>query len=531
MEVMQHAGSIESMENKQISGYYQLLQDDNEGKVTIEALWDFMAQNGIQKNDPRLDKVKDELAKVQSEKGKSANKLLSPALFEELVRNNRILRKCCNRNFVIPEFTDFTKELTEIFTKVKANTEGQVAQYIPQLARVNPEQFAMSICTVDGQQFSIGDSGKAFCLQSSCKPINYCLAIEEHGEKLVHQHVGREPSGHSFNELSLNKNHLPHNPMINAGAIMCLSLVENQKKLYHRFEKVSNTWSALCGNRTIGFNNSVYQSERLTADRNFALAYFMREHQAFPANTDLAETLEFYFQACSIESCTADTAIAAATLANAGINPLTGNCVFGETTVQHCLSLMLSCGMYDFSGEFAFKVGLPAKSGVSGVILLVIPNVAGISIWSPRLDELGNSVRGIEFCQDLVDRFNFHNYDSLRKSTSKKNPRLRRQEGNVNKVVSLIWAASNGDLEELNRLAAEGVNLGIADYDGRTALHLAAAEKQKEALEFLISQGVDLEPKDRWGGTPLSEAERVGHKKVAKLLKAAISAKAKEQKA
>ncbi|MEM6725873.1 MAG: glutaminase, partial [Bacteroidota bacterium] len=168
---------------------------------------------------------------------------------------------------------------------------------------------------------------------------------------------------------------------------------------------------------------------------------------------------------------------------------------------------------------------------VSGVILLVIPNVAGISIWSPRLDELGNSVRGIEFCQELVDRFNFHNYDSLRKSSAKKNPRLRKQEGKVNKVVSLIWAASNGDMEELNRLAAEKVNLGIADYDGRTALHLAAAENQKEALAFLIDQGVDLQPKDRWGGTPLSEAERVGHKKIAKLLKAAISKHSKNGKA
>jgi glutaminase len=303
---------------------------------------------------------------------------------------------------------------------------------------------------------------------------------------------------------------------------MSCSLIDRENNSADRFDKVSKTWDALCGGKAVNFNNSVYLSERQTADRNFALAYFMREKNAFPEKTNLTETLEFYFQCCSIESTTYDLSLAAATLANAGTNPMTGDVIFKSSTVQNCLSLMLSCGMYDFSGEFAFKIGLPAKSGVSGALMLVIPNVMGISIWSPRLDELGNTVRGVEFCERLVERFSFHQYDSLTGHSNKLNPRRKENEFMASKVMELIRSASHGDLDEILRLEAEGVSANSADYDGRTPLHLAACEGQIDIVRHLISKHVQLSPKDRWGNAPLDDAIKFENKEIITLLKEAI---------
>ena len=189
-----------------------------------------------------------------------------------------------------------------MYARVRADNGGAVADYIPQLKRVDPEKFGIAVCTVDGQRFSTGDTSDLFCVQSVCKPINYSLALEEHGVAAVHRHVGREPSGRGFNELSLTDDGLPHNPMINSGAIMSCSLLRSRDELADRFDHVAATWRRLSGSARVGFNNSVYLSERRTADRNFALGYFMREQGAFPDGTDLVETLEFYFQCCSSSS-------------------------------------------------------------------------------------------------------------------------------------------------------------------------------------------------------------------------------------
>jgi glutaminase len=205
-----------------------------------------------------------------------------------------------------------------------------------------------------------------------------------------------------------------------------------------------------------------------------------------------------------------------ATLANGGVCPVTGNRVFAEETVKNCLSMMSSCGMYDYSGEFAFTVGIPAKSSVSGVILAVIPNVMGIAVWSPRLDACGNSVRGVAFLRELVDRFSFHNYDSLIAS-KKEDPRRLQTSHGSNFTYRAIQAASVGDIAELRRLVAHGHDLNSADYDGRTPLHLACAEVQPETVHYLLDQGVATSPKDRWGTTPLADARKNKRKEIVSL--------------
>lgn len=500
---------------------FRSLGRDANGFISREDLFARLQECGVLADDPRIGET------VRILNSLDAAHKITYDQFKEIARqNSSLIKKAIQGDLAIPDFQELISDFTEMVEGAKRDTSGKVAGYIPQLGRINPEQFAVAVCTVDGQRFSLGDAKVHFCLQSVCKPMNYCLALEEHGETVVHQHVGREPSGRGFNELTLNKDGLPHNPLINSGAIMACSLIKPQMDPADRFDHVLETWSRLTGGNRVNFNNPVYLSERQTADRNFALGYFMREKRAFPEGTDLVQTLEFYFQCCSIEASAENLAVAAASLANAGICPTTGERVFGSRTVQNCLSLMSSCGMYDFSGEFAFAIGLPAKSGVSGALMLVVPNVMGIAVWSPRLDALGNSVRGIDFCKRLVSRYNFHNYDILTHGqNNKRDPRLKKNQSRIEGVVNLCWAASQGDLSEVQKLAASGVDLGEKDYDGRTALHLAASEGHAHVVKYLIAKAVNLTPIDRWGGTPLIDAQRNNHDSVARILEEAISSR------
>ncbi|VDP11094.1 unnamed protein product [Soboliphyme baturini] len=354
----------------------------------------------------------------------------------------------------------------------------QVADYIPQLARCDPKKWGVAICTIDGQRAVWGDYNTHWSLQSISKAFTYGIALDILGDKTVHSFVGQEPSGRLFNDISLNSNNQPHNPMINAGSIVVLSLLKPDLYLSDRFEFIMDMFRKISGSGTIGFSNSTYLSERATADRNFALAYFMREHKCFPKNVNLNELLDFYFQVCSIETTCESAAVMAATLANGGVCPVTGEVTLKNQSVRDVLSLMYSCGMYDYSGQFAFRVGLPAKSAVSGGMILVIPNVMGIAMYSPPLDHTGNTVRGVNF----------------------------------SKVISPFFL--------------QGVKMNIRNYDDRTPLHVAASEGKAEVVEFLIKYcKVELEPRDRWKHTPLDNARQFDHEACVKLLEISLEEK------
>jgi glutaminase len=492
---------------------------DADGRIAAAELASRLRESGISERDPRVAEVWAALRRGAEIEGQPGIDL------ERFIRlcktGGGVVVKSIRGDFVIPDFAALQREISGIYESLRQVDGGHVADYIPQLGRVDPENFGIALCTIDGQRFAVGDADTMFCVQSVCKPINYCLTLEEHGADIVHRHVGREPSGRGFNELTLNSDGLPHNPMINSGAIMSCSLIRPKRDTADRFDYVAETWRRLAGGGTVGFNNAVYLSERRTADRNFALGYFMREHGSFPEGTDLLETLEFYFQCCSIEVDTRSLSVVAASLANGGVNPLTGDRVFSADTVRKCLSLMSSCGMYDYSGEFAFTIGLPAKSGVSGGLMIVVPGVMGICVWSPRLDALGNSVRGVAFCKELVDRFNFHVYDSFvaGEVSGKRDPRRGKNEEEITSTMRLLWSASQGDLDDVRIALATGKDPNSTDYDKRTALHLAASEGHLEVVQYLLDQGANPEIKDRWGGTAHSDAQRGGHDRVVKLLK------------
>lgn len=530
---------------------FRSLEDSgNAGKVSSLRFLDALQAAGLGPDDPRL---ADTMAKLASIGGLRKEKLMDEQTFFEVTRQNSVLiNKALQGKLIVPQFQQFTDELRTLYNQVKDNQGGANASYIPELARVNPKHFAVSVCTIDGQRWSYGGALKSdqkmFCVQSCSKPISYLMALSERGHELVHNHVGQEPSGVAFNNLCLKPLHgpqpgpnsthdegearsIPHNPMINAGAIMSCSLIKPGEPMSRRFGHVMETWTRLCGNTKIGFANSVYLSEKDTADRNWCLGYMMQEYHSFPGGTNLRGTLEFYFQTCSIDVTCEQMAILAASLANGGTCPTTGDKVFDPSHVRNCLSLMLSCGMYDYSGEWAFSVGLPAKSGVAGCVFLVVPNKMGIAVWSPRLDENGNSVRGIDFAKALVQKYNFHQYDNLRGvlsgSERKKDPTLRRNEASQNDIIALLFAAAEGDVKEVQQLQARGVDLFAADYDARTALHLAASEGHANMVRFLVTHAKSLDPtdrdkvisaRDRWCRTPLDDAYSGDYKECIKVL-------------
>ncbi|XP_055785441.1 glutaminase kidney isoform, mitochondrial-like isoform X1 [Salvelinus fontinalis] len=486
-------------------------------KIPAHKFTTALKATGLRTGDPRLKECMENL-KVIMKTTSDGN--LDRHLFKKCVQSNIVLlTQAFRKKFVIPDFVSFASEIDALYENAKNLGGGQVADYIPQLARFSPDLWAVSICTVDGQRHTAGDTKVPFCLQSCVKPLKYAIAVNDHGTEYVHRFIGKEPSGLRFNKLFLNEEDKPHNPMVNAGAIVCTSLLKQGASNAEKFDYVMNFMNKLAGNEYVGFSNATFQSERESGDRNFAIGYYLKEKKCFPEGTDMTSILDLYFQLCSIEVTCESASVMAATLANGGFCPITGERVLGPEAVRNTLSLMHSCGMYDFSGQFAFHVGLPAKSGVAGGILLVVPNVMGIMCWSPPLDKLGNSVRGIQFCTDLVSLCNFHNYDNLKHFVKKLDPRREGGDQRVKSVINLLFAAYTGDVSALRRFALSSMDMEQRDYDSRTALHVAAAEGHVEVVKFLLEAcRVNPVPKDRWGNTPMEEAVHFGHHDVVTML-------------
>uniref|UniRef100_A0A8C5U7K2 glutaminase n=1 Tax=Malurus cyaneus samueli TaxID=2593467 RepID=A0A8C5U7K2_9PASS len=488
-------------ENKIKQGLLPSLEDllfytiaEGQEKIPVHKFITALKSTGLRTSDPRLKECMDMLRLTLQTT--SDGVMLDKDLFKKCVQSNIVLlTQAFRRKFVIPDFMSFTSHIDELYESAKKQSGGKVADYIPQLAKFSPDLWGVSLCTVDGQRHSVGDTKVPFCLQSCVKPLKYAIAVNDLGTEYVHRYVGKEPSGLRFNKLFLNEDDRPHNPMVNAGAIVITSLI-----------KVMQFMNKMAGNEYVGFSNATFQSERESGDRNFAIGYYLKEKKCFPEGTDMVAILDFYFQLCSIEVTCESASVMAATLANGGFCPITGERVLSPEAVRNTLSLMHSCGMYDFSGQFAFHVGLPAKSGVAGGILLVVPNVMGLMCWSPPLDKMGNSVKGIHFCHDLVSLCNFHNYDNLRHFAKKLDPRREGGDQRVKSVINLLFAAYTGDVSALRRFALSGMDMEQRDYDSRTALHVAAAEGHVDVVKFLLEAcKVNPFPKDRWNNTPMDE--------------------------
>ena len=297
--------------------------------------------------------------------------------------------------------------LTETLESVASDTSGELANYIPELAAVDPDKLAASIAMVDGEQYAAGDSDVEFTIQSISKPFVYALALADRGYDDVLAKVGVEPSGEPFNELSLEDGSgKPLNPMINAGAITTHSLVGPPGATQgERMERVISGLSAFAGRR-LSVNERVYESELEHAHRNYAIAHMLRGHGILTGDPTVA--VQGYTRQCSLMVTVKDLALMAATLANYGVHPVTGEQVVPKDVVRQVLSVLFTCGMYNAAGDWATQVGVPAKSGVGGGIIGAVPGQLGVATFSPRLDGHGNSVRGVELFEQFSDDMGMH---------------------------------------------------------------------------------------------------------------------------
>ena len=298
--------------------------------------------------------------------------------------------------------------VNSVYEKYAGLDDGEVATYIPELSKANPDHFGISIVGADGVVSSAGDWEQEFTIQSICKPFAFLLALEEHGRDETLAHVGVEPSGDAFNSIELDPRTLrPYNPMINAGAIAIASLIKKNppeagvRAFVERMEKAAG--------RSLRIDEAVLASETFTGNRNRAIAYLMLNWGVIEGEVE--HILYQYFSQCSLLVNCHDLAMLGATLANMGTNPVTGQRVFDFQYVKDVLTVMFTCGLYDHAGDWAYRVGVPAKSGVSGGIVAVVNRQLGIAVYSPRLDAKGNSVRGIAACRELASQLGLHAFE------------------------------------------------------------------------------------------------------------------------
>ena len=276
--------------------------------------------------------------------------------------------------------------------------EGAPADYIPELAKADPSDFGIALATVDGRLYTVGDTDKLFTIQSISKPFVYGLALDLLGTDRMKAKVGVEPSGEAFNAISLDPaSGRPRNPMINAGAIATTAQISCHDP--ENAEEILLDYFAKLAGRRLTIDEHVYQSERQTGHRNRAISHLLRNFDII--ESDPEQALDLYFRQCSILVSCRDLAVMAATLACQGGNPFTGAQPLTSRTTTRLLALMATCGTYDFAGQWLHDVGMPAKSGVAGGLLAVVPGRLGIATYSPPLDPLGNSVRGIAVCNAL----------------------------------------------------------------------------------------------------------------------------------
>jgi len=396
--------------------------------------------------------------------------------------------------------------LADCHAEFLGETGGKVADYIPELGKADPDHFGISLATIDGHVYEVGDTRVPFTIQSMSKAFVFALALDTLGAARVESSIGVEPSGEPFNSIRLNADNHPFNPMVNSGAISCSGLI-HEAKGDGAFECIRESLSRFAG-RDLGIDEAVFASESATGDRNRAIGYLLRNSGVIKDNVDAV--LKVYFRQCAILVTARDSAIMAATLANRGRNPVTGEQVVTPYAISHTLSVMTSSGMYDYAGEWIYRVGIPAKSGVGGGILAALPARLGLGTYSPRLDAHGNSVRGIKVCEALSAHYDLHmlnrsddarnsiiaDYD-LSKSASRRSRRpdeqriLAAHHQDV-RIIELVGALSLANIDYVSRQFAAKPRPQFVVFDLRRVATLTVAAARLLAEGFRELSAFDV---------------------------------------
>jgi glutaminase len=369
--------------------------------------------------------------------------------------------------------------LADLHRRIARINDGAVATYIPELAKADPGYFGIAVATVDGKVYTAGTTDIPFTIQSISKAFVYGHALAEYGREHVLRHVGVEPTGEAFNSIVLDDAHnRPFNPMVNAGAIAASGLIEGATP-EARVANMLGVLSAFAG-RPLAVAEDVFRSEQATGHRNRAIAWMMLNSGMIEGDPE--SILDIYFRQCSVEVTCADLAVMAATLANDGVNPVTRERALPREYIQDVLTVMNSCGMYNYAGQWSYEVGMPAKSGVSGGIIAVIPGQIGIGVYSPPLDENGNSVRGVHVCREISDTFGLHVFRNHTNSGAVIRRELR---GDVIRSKRMRTPEERHLLDEAGRriclLEVQG-----ALFFGSTERLIRRADQLAETADFLI---------------------------------------------
>ncbi|MGE0068292.1 MAG: glutaminase A [Solirubrobacterales bacterium] len=400
--------------------------------------------------------------------------------------------------------------LQRLHERWAADRSGAVADYIPPLADADPDWFGIAIATTDGHCYEVGDSRRPFTIQSISKPFTYGLALADLGFAAVDAKVGVEPTGDAFNSISLDpETGRPLNPMINAGAITSASLVAGADAA-DREARIVAAYGRFAG-RELAVDTATYESERDTGHRNRAIGHMLRGFGILESDPEIA--LDLYFRQCSVAVDCRDLSLMAATLANGGVHPVTGERALEREHVDRVLSVMTTCGMYDSAGEWVVDVGMPAKSGVAGGVLAVLPGQFGIAVFSPPLDPHGNSVRGIEVCRQVSEDLDLHVLHVARSSRSAVRrtytvaevpSRRRRPQGQCDLLDwvgkralvhvlhgDLVFAAMESVIREIVERAEE-IEIAVIDLTEVTEMDLAAARMLAALGTWLEEEGTVL---------------------------------------
>ncbi|MGC4932445.1 glutaminase A [Gordonia sp. DT30] len=365
--------------------------------------------------------------------------------------------------------------LSHIMNECAPDRSGTLADYIPELAAVDPDRYALSMCMYDGNTYSLGDVDVEFTIQSVSKPLTYALVLSRLDIAEVDAKIGVEPSGEAFNEISVDQRRRPRNPMINAGAILAASMLLPSVRnlpdgtVDRVFAELVDFYSG-CAGRQLTMDEQVYASEAASGSRNRAIAYMLDSFGSVATDPDAA--LDLYFRQCSLRVTSGDVATIAATIAAGGVNPRTGRRVLSNEVAQRLLSVMTTCGMYDGAGDWVTTVGLPAKSGVGGGILAVLPGQLGIGVYSPRLDAHGNSVRGVQTCRRLSRDLGLHMFNVTRESRV-----------TIRSIYSIGEFEVGGDWDELERSYLRTCRERVRVYELQGDLTFAGGEFAVRRIE------------------------------------------------
>ncbi|XP_044211831.1 glutaminase liver isoform, mitochondrial isoform X2 [Thunnus albacares] len=491
----------------------------SDGKINVSQFFEAIWCSGLHRSDPRLRECFFHLRKLQDTEG-----TVDRNAFHRCVTGFvSLILKALQGRFVIPDFSTFTEETQKLFSRCRQLSSVQEKEK----ETMDSTKWGVSICTVDGQRLSLGDWAGSLVLGEVSWPLVYGVAVDLLGSDLVHRYVGVEEYSRHDSPFTLTKTGIPHSPLTETGAVVTTSLLQLAGRLCaeeeEKYDSVLNVVRRLCNKEHANLNCTSYQSSRKASVRLHALSFYLQEKKCFPEKADINAALDLMLQCSSTEVTCESGAAMAASLANGGLCPLSGDQVLSPVTTRSMLSMMQVAGMKDYSTTFHYKTSIPAVSSSHGSLLAVVPGVLGLMAFSPELDACGNPWRAVHFCQELISTFQLHSFDIRTPFRQVLAYRQWKAESEGYQIMNVLLAAFKGDVQSLRRYFLSGVDVNAVDYDGRSALHVAAAEGHTEVIRFLLENtGANPALKDRWGSSPLQEARRHNRDAAVQLLQGNI---------